>query len=97
MNERAIPLLFNAVLMGIALYGAARLWKETRGVHGASLLSVLILDQALYFLVYVTPSFSLYTRVEKTLILIAGESSAAARTSSRGSKRPVRSRSSSMC
>ena len=44
--------------MGIALHGAARFWRGTEGFHGANLIRVLVMDQALYFLVYVLSPLS---------------------------------------
>ena len=40
--------------MIFALQGAVTVWKETEGFTGAKLLKALILDQVLYFFMYVS-------------------------------------------
>lgn len=39
--------------MALALYEAARVWKEAHGFKGMKLVKVLVVDQALYFLMHV--------------------------------------------
>ena len=53
---RAIPSLYQVTLMIFALSGAVTMWKETEGLTGAKLLKVLIMDQVLYFMMYVSGS-----------------------------------------
>ncbi|KAI5119213.1 hypothetical protein M0805_007724 [Coniferiporia weirii] len=43
------PLVFELILMVLALYKAAHFWRESGGFGGANLVKVLIQDQALYF------------------------------------------------
>lgn len=54
MIRRAMPLAFQIILLAFALPGAAKIWKETYGYQGSTLIRVLIQDQILYFAAYVT-------------------------------------------
>ena len=47
-HHRTIPFAFGVLLLGLALYKAIPLWKEN-GYHGSRLISILIKDQILYF------------------------------------------------
>lgn len=47
--ERATMLIYGGVLMTLAMYKAAIMWKETAGLKGLGLVKVLIRDQAFYF------------------------------------------------
>lgn len=49
-NRRSVPAIYGTFLLGLALYKAAAIWKETSGFKGIGLVRVLIRDQALYFL-----------------------------------------------
>lgn len=42
------------VYMVLALYKASTIWKETSGLTGARLMEVLLRDQGIYFLAYVS-------------------------------------------
>lgn len=64
---RAIPSAYECILMIFALKGAMVIWKETEGLTGTELLRVLIIDQALYFLMYV------YTSILDTQTIIHAE------------------------
>ena len=46
---RTIPMTYSVFLMVIALYKAAKIWKEVAGTKGTELIKVLLLDQAIYF------------------------------------------------
>ncbi|THH05848.1 hypothetical protein EW145_g4505 [Phellinidium pouzarii] len=48
-----ISLGYGIILMVLALYKAAVLWKESAGFSGLGLVKVLIQDQAIYFLVVI--------------------------------------------
>lgn len=48
--HRAVPMIYDSLLLVLALYKAAALWKESSKLEGLSLLRVLIRDQAIYFL-----------------------------------------------
>lgn len=54
-------MLYGTLLMGIALYKAGVIWKESAGFTGLNLVIVLVRDQALYFLAYVPVSDKLST------------------------------------
>ncbi|KAI5114804.1 hypothetical protein M0805_000731 [Coniferiporia weirii] len=45
------PLVIELILLVLALYKAASLWRESAGFKGVSLVKVLVLDQAFYFAV----------------------------------------------
>ncbi|KAI5119221.1 hypothetical protein M0805_007732 [Coniferiporia weirii] len=47
----AAPLFFELILMILALYKAASLWRESAGFEGIGLAKVLIYDQAIYFVI----------------------------------------------
>ena len=62
--RRIIPSAYQVILMILALSGAATTWKEQEGLTRSKLLKVLVLDQVLYFLMYVhTLTSSLYGRL----------------------------------
>jgi len=46
----SIPLAYGSLLLALAFYKAAAIWKESAGLKGVSLIKVLIRDQAFYFL-----------------------------------------------
>lgn len=52
-HPRAIPSVYQIILMIFAVSGAATIWKETEGFTGAKLLKVLMVDQILYFVMCV--------------------------------------------
>lgn len=43
-------MIYNTLLLVLALYKAAVMWKENSGFGGMVLVKVLIRDQAIYFL-----------------------------------------------
>ena len=47
---RAFPMAYGILLMTLALHEASRVWKEVHGFKGMKLIKVLVIDQALYFL-----------------------------------------------
>ena len=62
--RRIIPSAYQVILMILALSGVATTWKEQEGLTRSKLLKVLVLDQVLYFLMYVhTLTSYLYGRL----------------------------------
>jgi len=53
----SIPLAYGALLLALALYKAAAIWKEVAGLKGVSLVKVLIRDQVWYYLAVIFVSF----------------------------------------
>lgn len=47
---RAAMMIYGSILLVLAFYEAAAMWKESSGLVGLNLLKVLIRDQAIYFL-----------------------------------------------
>lgn len=43
-------MVYGSILLVLAFYEAAAMWKESSGLVGLNLLKVLIRDQAIYFL-----------------------------------------------
>ena len=50
-------MLTGLSLMVLAIYKSASYWKNSSGFKGFKLVEVLIRDQAVYFLMYVSPLF----------------------------------------
>ena len=48
-----IPLMYGMILMVLALYKAKEYWRASFGLHGFTLVKILILDQILYYALYV--------------------------------------------
>ena len=46
--RRAAPLTYDSVLLGLALYKAARI-RKSLGLHGIELVRTLLVDQAMYY------------------------------------------------
>ena len=55
-SHRTFLALYGALLLVLALYKAAVIWKENSGLHNFELVKVLVRDQAVYFLLYVYSS-----------------------------------------
>ena len=51
---------YATFLMILALYKAAIIWKENAGLKGINLAKVLVRDQAVYFIAYVSLHPALY-------------------------------------
>ncbi|KAH8104861.1 hypothetical protein DFH11DRAFT_1760243 [Phellopilus nigrolimitatus] len=49
----AAPMLYGTILMVLALYKAAKNWRETAGFSQFTLVKVLIQDQAIYFIMVI--------------------------------------------
>ncbi|KAH8109181.1 hypothetical protein DFH11DRAFT_1515867 [Phellopilus nigrolimitatus] len=49
----AAPMLYAIILMVLALYKAAEHWRETAGFSQFTLVKVLIMDQAIYFIMVI--------------------------------------------
>ncbi|KAH8112167.1 hypothetical protein DFH11DRAFT_1545872 [Phellopilus nigrolimitatus] len=49
----AAPMLYEIILMALALYKAAEYWRETGGFSQFALVKVLIQDQAIYFIMVI--------------------------------------------
>ncbi|KAH8111439.1 hypothetical protein DFH11DRAFT_1613139 [Phellopilus nigrolimitatus] len=68
------PLLFELVMMTLALYKAAQLWKATAGIEGMSLVKVLIQDQVIYFVMIMMCSIAkvcnYWTLVQSTPVTV---------------------------
>ncbi|KAH8108383.1 hypothetical protein DFH11DRAFT_1516989 [Phellopilus nigrolimitatus] len=47
------PMTYESILMALALYKAAEIWRISAGFHGFSLVRVLVQDQALYFIMII--------------------------------------------
>lgn len=54
MLFRSIPLFYETILLALALYKAIQLWKESFEGTGATLVTIMIRDQIIYFVAYVT-------------------------------------------
>lgn len=48
-SYRTIPLVYEVILMILALYKAAAFWGASGGFTGFELVKVLIIDQVIYF------------------------------------------------
>ena len=48
-TDRSVPLAYEALLLGLAVYKAIGYWKEN-GFHGSHLVRVIITDQIMYYL-----------------------------------------------
>ncbi|KAH8109716.1 hypothetical protein DFH11DRAFT_1515250 [Phellopilus nigrolimitatus] len=49
----AAPMLYETILMVLALYKAAEHWRETAGFNQFALVKVLVQDQAIYFIMVI--------------------------------------------
>ncbi|KAH8109712.1 hypothetical protein DFH11DRAFT_1547994 [Phellopilus nigrolimitatus] len=54
----AAPMLYEIILMVLALYKAAEHWRETAGFSQFTLVKVLIQDQAIYFIIRIRADHS---------------------------------------
>ena len=57
-SRRMMPLVFAVILMILALHKATLFWRLTAGFRGFRLLTVVIQDQFLYFMLWVTRIYS---------------------------------------
>ena len=55
---RAIPFVYETILMILFLYKAGKMWNDSRSIKGLNLVRVLFQDQVLYFILYVPVVYS---------------------------------------
>lgn len=50
---RSIPMVYGVILTALAIYKAADFWRLSSGFKGLNLVKVLVVDQAIYFVLWV--------------------------------------------
>ncbi|KAH8108367.1 hypothetical protein DFH11DRAFT_1711036 [Phellopilus nigrolimitatus] len=64
------PVVYELILMVLALYKAAGFWRTSAGFQGFYLVKVLIQDQALYFILVITCSVARAISFQRTFDLV---------------------------
>ena len=49
ISSRVLPLAYELLIMGLAMYKAVKFWKASAGFSGLRLIKVIMMDQVMTF------------------------------------------------